>query len=220
MSGTRIILVRHGESQVMVDKIIGGPRKCSGLSVLGRRQAEALNARWTAEGFESPTALIASNYKRAIETANLIAPSLGHPELLIDADWGEHDPGEVCDGMSYTDFVDKFGHRDWSIDPYDETYPGGETVAAFQFRVGGALRRTVDTYPGGTVVVACHAGVIDTCLRHALRSAPVGEFEVHTMNTSITELIHVRPGRWRVVRYNDAAHLAGLPSAISPSDMS
>jgi probable phosphoglycerate mutase len=53
-----------------------------------------------------------------------------------------------------------------------------------------------------------------------LRSAPVGEFEVHTMNTSITELVHVRPGRWRVVRYNDAAHLAGLPSAISPSDMS
>jgi len=215
VTGTRIVLVRHGESQVAVDKMIGGPRKCSGLSALGRKQAEALNARWLAEGIEAPAAFVASNYKRAIETANLIAPSLGHPDLVIDADWGEHDPGEVCDGMTYADFVEKFGHRDWSIDPYDETYPGGETVAAFQFRVGGALRRAVDTWAGGTVVVACHAGVIDTCLRHALRSAPVGEFEVHTLNTSVTELVHVRPGRWQIVRYNDAGHLAGLPRSTN-----
>jgi len=198
VTGTRIILVRHGESQVAVDKMIGGPRKCSGLSDLGRKQAEALNARWSSERLEAPTAFVASNYKRAIETANIVAPSLGHPDLVIDADWGEHDPGEVCDGMTYADFVDKFGHRDWSIDPYDETYPGGETVAAFQFRVGGALRRT-----------------IDTCLRHAMRSAPVGEFEVHTLNTSITELVHVKPGRWQIVRYNDAAHLVGLPKSTN-----
>jgi probable phosphoglycerate mutase len=77
------------------------------------------------------------------------------------------------------------------------------------------LRRTVDTWAGGTVVVACHAGVIDTCLRHALRSAPVGEFEVHTLNTSVTELVHVRPGRWQIVRYNDAGHLAGLPRSTN-----
>ena len=210
MSGTRVILVRHGESQVSVDKIIGGHRACNGLSHLGRSQAEALRDRFAKEADTQPTIFVASHYRRAIETAEIIAPGLGSPTMTIEPDFGEHDPGPDCDGMPYADFLEKFGHRNWETDPYDETYPGGETVAAFQFRVGGALRRLVDANEGGTAVVSCHAGVIDTCMRYALRSAPTGEFEVHTKNTSLTELVHVRPGRWRLVRYNDAAHLAGL----------
>jgi hypothetical protein len=36
-------------------------------------------------------------------------------------------------------------------------------------------------------------------------------FELHTRNTSITELVRVAAGRWRLERYTDAAHLVGLP---------
>ena len=36
-----------------------------------------------------------------------------------------------------------------------------------------------------------------------------------TSNTSITEMVLVRPGRWRLLRYNDTAHLAGLPLATN-----
>ncbi len=43
----------------------------------------------------------------------------------------------------------------------------------------------------------------------------VGRFEVATHNTSLTEFVTVPPregrtARWRLVRYNDAAHLAGV----------
>ena len=31
-----------------------------------------------------------------------------------------------------------------------------------------------------------------------------------TKNTSLTELVSVSSGGWRLERYNDAAHLAGL----------
>jgi len=210
MSNTRIILVRHGESQVSIDKIIGGHRTCSGLSDLGRRQAEALRDRFARDGDVLPSVFVASHFKRAIETAQIIAPGLGNPTMTIEPDFGEHDPGPICDGMLYADFLEKYGHQNWEADPYDEIFPGGETIAVFQFRVGGALRRLVDANEGATVVVSCHAGVIDTCMRYALRSAPTGEFEVHTINTSLTEIMHVRPGRWRLVRYNDAGHLVGL----------
>jgi probable phosphoglycerate mutase len=37
-----------------------------------------------------------------------------------------------------------------------------------------------------------------------------GSFELNTLNTSLTELSLIRPGRWRLLRYNDAAHLEGL----------
>ena len=49
------------------------------------------------------------------------------------------------------------------------------------------------------------------------RVPQTGGFELQTANTSITEFVlngrHDVPGVWRLVRYNDAAHLAGLPAA-------
>jgi len=52
-----------------------------------------------------------------------------------------------------------------------------------------------------------------------MRASGTGIFEIHTKNTSITEFVIVRPGRWRVVRYNDAAHTADLPvSTNRPED--
>ena len=41
-------------------------------------------------------------------------------------------------------------------------------------------------------------------------------FQIHTLNTSITELELVKPNLWRLNRYNDTAHLAGLPASTNP----
>jgi hypothetical protein len=43
-----------------------------------------------------------------------------------------------------------------------------------------------------------------------------GKFELHTLNTSLTEIVHVEGSKWRLVRYNDAAHLTSLESSFSP----
>jgi probable phosphoglycerate mutase len=71
-------------------------------------------------------------------------------------------------------------------------------------------------HEGKTVVVACHGGVIDAVLRLALKAPAMGAFEIHTVNTSITELLLAKRTTWRLVRYNDSAHLAGLPAHTSP----
>ena len=60
-------------------------------------------------------------------------------------------------------------------------------------------------------MVACHGGVIDASFRALLRLPAHGVFELQTTNTSLTELVTTRRDRWRLVRYNDAAHIAGLP---------
>ena len=54
-------------------------------------------------------------------------------------------------------------------------------------------------------------------LRLALKAPAMGAFEINTVNTSITELLMVRPNVWRLVRYNDSAHLAGLPAHTNDS---
>lgn len=208
---TRIVLVRHGESKVTVARVVGGPRTCTGLSELGVRQAERLRDRLAETGEIAATHLVSSAYPRARETAEVLAPALG-VEAAVDAEFGEHDPGPDCDGMSFQEFVDRYGMPDWESDPYTETFPGGETIAQFDLRTGTALSRVLREHRGGTIVIVCHGGVIDGLMRFALRTARTGIFEMHTKNTSLTELVQVRPDRWRLIRYNDAAHLAGLPA--------
>jgi probable phosphoglycerate mutase len=66
-------------------------------------------------------------------------------------------------------------------------------------------------HDGGCIVVVCHGGVVDAVMRHALQAPPRGAFDLFTKNTSLTEFLVVRPDRWRLERYNDAAHLVGLP---------
>ena len=74
---TRLVLVRHGESVATVERRIGGVRTCGGLSPLGRKQAEALAARLARTGEISADVLVASTMRRAVETAEIIAPALG-----------------------------------------------------------------------------------------------------------------------------------------------
>jgi probable phosphoglycerate mutase len=210
VSSTRLVLVRHGESRATVERFVGGPRSCTGLTDHGRLQAEALRNRLSAGHDVEASALFASNFPRALETANIIAPAIGSLSVSVDSGWGEHDPGPDCDGMTYDEFIERFGVPRWDGDPHDVVYPGGETISQFHDRVMEALRRTVRQHEGGTIVVACHAGVIDAVMRNTLHMHQTGKFELHTQNTSLTELLHVQGSKWRLVRYNDSSHLNGL----------
>ena len=207
---TRVVLVRHGESMATVNRSIGGPRTCAGLSDLGRRQCDRLAARLAETGELTDVVLYASGFPRARETAERLAPALGGAEIRIDERWGEHDPGPDCDGLTFDEFIERHGTPDWESDPHAETFPGGETIAEMHHRVGQALRDAVADNVGRTILVCCHGGVVNAVMRLALRTPPTGGFELFTANASLTELVLVGPGRWRLERYNDAAHLAGL----------
>ena len=201
------MLVRHGESRATIEKFFGGPRSCTGLTDTGRRQAEALRDRLMAGRDFQATALYSSKHSRAVETAQIIAPALGSLSLHTDSGWGEHDPGPDVDGMPYDDFVALYGVPRWDGDPHDVVFPGGETVSMFHERVMETLRKTVRENIGGNVVVVCHAGVIDGVLRNTLQMHQTGKFELYSNNTSLTELLHVQGSKWRLVRFNDSAHL-------------
>lgn len=217
---TVVTLIRHGESKVTVDRVIGGRRTCRGLSPLGRRQAEALRDRLRTEGVVGVDALIASDFPRAIETADIIRPVFGeagapHP---VDrwSDLGEHDPGPEIDGMTFEAYVERYGTPDWSGDPDLDIFPGGETTRRFHERVARGLTRLRREFAGRHVVAVCHGGVVDAAFRSLLGLSMTGGFELHTLNTAMTTFSgpsSMVDGPWCLSRYNDAAHLAGLPEA-------
>jgi 2,3-bisphosphoglycerate-dependent phosphoglycerate mutase len=218
---TRLVLVRHGEAQSHVDHVVGGDRGCTGLSELGRRQAAALADRWertlTAE-LGRVDALYASTLPRAAETAKIVAPVLGLPEVRTERDLREWDPGEEADCLTWEELEARYPRTDaWSA--HRTRFPGSETWAEFGLRVGRILHEIADRHAGQTVVVACHGGVVEHSVVSLLGLAHHGELASFDIaNCSITEwyrpdpdeLWWRPPGRWRLVRLNDAAHLEGL----------
>jgi probable phosphoglycerate mutase len=99
--------------------------------------------------------------------------------------------------------------------------PGAESWAGFSVRVGEALLRAAGDHRGETVVIVCHGGVIESAFATIGGLALRRPFDVRIENTSLTEwcwwpteLDLGNPGhrlaRWRLDRFNDRAHLAGL----------
>lgn len=215
---TRLVLVRHGESVATVKRIVGGPRSCTGLSELGRRQSEALRDRLARTGEITPDVLVSSALPRASETAKIIALALGGLDVVTVEDLREHDPGPKLDGMAWADVTVGKDPRQWENEPYLAGFPGGETVAEFHLRAAAALHELLAAHAAKTVVVVTHGGVIDIALRTLLRLPMVGGFHLWALNASLTELSRrdEPDSKWVLRRYNDVAHLDGMPNDSLP----
>jgi probable phosphoglycerate mutase len=182
---------------------------------LGEIQADALRQRLALTQEIVPDVLYSSAYPRALETAQIIAPAFAGLEINVEPGFGEHDPGPQCDGMTYVDFMAKHGKPNWGGDPNAVFFPGGETIAQFHSRVATAFDKVVKEHYEKTIVVACHGGVVDAVIRRLLKTPQTGAFEMHTKNCSLTELVEIRADHWALMRYNDHAHLQGLPVATN-----
>ncbi len=211
---THLYLIRHGEAVTNVEPIIGGMRGDTGLSPLGVRQAEALRDRLAATGEIAADLLIASTLPRARQTAVIIAPALGLP-IVWEDDVQEMRVGEA-DGLRLDEFARRYGVPDVEREPYRPLAPGGESWAQFLLRVGTTLRRIADEHDGQTVVIVCHGGVIDgsmVCF-FGMNTQAIPTVDFHTHNTSITHwerrTRETLPPRWRLVAYNDTAHLCDI----------
>lgn len=216
-NGTRLILIRHGESVVTVDQVVGGPETCSGLSPLGVRQAEALRDRWAAGHEPDVDELWVSTMPRAQETASIINEHLGL-ELHVDRDLEERRPGDA-DGTPWSEFGDKFDYD--HNDPFAELAPNGESAVQFFDRVSHPVEKIIKGARGKTVMIVCHGGVIDVVFRLLLGLPHHGTFNLWTLNTSVTELLTrdlAPPRQWQLVRYNDSSHHAGLPAKTNGAD--
>jgi probable phosphoglycerate mutase len=214
----RIVLVRHGEAVCNVSGVCGGPIGCAGLTERGRSQVALLADRLALTGeLAGADALYASVLPRAIETAELLAPTLvasdaegaraKPPVPVLECGLCELHPGEA-DGLGWSEFTERFGTLDWDADPHQPIAPGGESWAGFVNRVSGALDALAARHVGHLVVVACHAGVIEASL---LAKLPVAggldgaRLQLRTNHASLTTW-EVDAGRWRLLGYNATTH--------------
>jgi len=206
------VLIRHGQSTWNQEHRIQGQLDPP-LSTEGRRQAELLAPRFsgrTVAGF------YASDLKRAFETAEILAPSIGlRPEAassLREIFLGE------WEGLTTEEIAVRYPEAwaSWVEEPDWDTVPGGEGAAPFDARVGAALEAILGVHPQGDVLVVTHGGVIQIALHRVVGRPSRGLFPFKIQNASIS-LIEKRNGRMVIGGVNDIAHLeAALVTDVGP----
>ena len=215
---SRIVLVRHGEAQCNLNRVVGGRKGCTGLTDLGRRQVAALADRLYDTGeLRRATALYSSVLPRAVETAERLRPVVGPGPAALgpvreDCELCELHPGD-CDGMVWEAVVETFGVPDWDRDPGVPIAPGGESWTEFVVRASDGVQRLVERHPGELVVAAVHAGVIEATMIRFLGVLPdvYRRGWVRIVHASMTEWEWVpSEERWILLRFNDAC---GVPTA-------
>jgi probable phosphoglycerate mutase len=213
---SRIVLIRHGEAECNISRVVGGMKGCTGLTNLGRRQVAFLADRLYESGeLRNATALYSSLLPRAIETAERLRPVVGPGPTALGpiierCDLCELHPGQ-CDGMAWTEVIERFGVPDWDRDPSLPIAPGGESWSEFVVRASDAVRGIVARHPGELVVAAVHAGVIEACMIAFLGVPPeiYRRGWVRIVHASMTEWEWVpAEDRWILLRFNDSC---GVP---------
>lgn len=206
-TGTRLLMVRHGESRANAEGLAGGHVGDGGLTDLGRRQAQALATRLTlSRELAAATAFYTSTMPRAIETGDFLRDVLAPLEPVLDDELCEISVGEG-DGLTWAEFITRFGSPDWSIDPYQITAPGGESLMGFYERCRLAIVRLVARHPGELVVLVVHGGFIEQAMKVYLGVEGHERLKPRIENCSMTE-IEFDGDRRRLLRYNDRAPLA------------
>jgi probable phosphoglycerate mutase len=202
VSPTRVIVIRHGETEWNVAARIQGHGN-SPLTAAGLAQAQALARRLALERFD---VLIASDLGRTMQTAQAVA-TLCRRDIVPDARLRERNYG-AAEGLTYDEidrrFPDAFARRG-EVDP-DYAIPGGESRRQFHDRVTAAFESLVREHAGKSVVVVTHGGVLATFYRHVHDIGLSSPHRIPIANASYNALSHDGEA-FAVEAWADTAHL-------------
>ncbi|WP_433343809.1 bifunctional RNase H/acid phosphatase [Micromonospora sp. CA-111912] len=204
-TATRLILVRHGETEFTEQRRYSG-RGDVPLSARGRAQVRATAARVAALA-PSVAAVVSSPLSRCTATAEAIAGALGDVPVRTAGDLIECDFG-AWEGRTFAEVRAGWpGELDAWLASTRVAPPDGESfteVAARTTRVTDAL---IEAYPGETVVVVSHVSPIKLVLRDALSADDAFLHRLYLDAAGISVLDRWPDGGLAVRSINDTAHL-------------
>ena len=212
--------MRHGQSHVNLADLTQSHRD-EPLTALGRRQAEAA-ARYVSSEFEI-TRIFTSSVSRAVETAQLVAEAC---DLMMTSDDRLREIGTAHPGglpMAEAELQPYVPDMWGTLRPYEPVTPDGESWMQFRSRIGSFLESIVPTPPRSgaridvdprddeTVLIVCHAGVIEAVFEYVFEKGPWSVVAIDTSHTGLTHLqFSPRPNMpdWWLHFHNRIVHLA------------
>ncbi len=154
MLATRIILVRHGETDWNLARRVQGHSDVP-LNDEGRRQASALAEELAGETVD---AVYSSDLGRARETAEILAAVRGG-EVVVLPELREKHFG-TWEGMTDAEVMERFPEAQAT------GWGDGETTEEMTARIVSTIDTIVNRHPGELVLVVTHGGPMRALLRH------------------------------------------------------
>jgi phosphoserine phosphatase len=202
--GTRIFLVRHGETDWNQTHRFQG-RIDIPLNKEGKNQADALALTLKDEPL---VAIYSSPLIRAIETARLISKFHPSTPLIEEQSLTEMDLGEF-DGMEaaywsahYQDFF-----KTWRSTPGSLRMPGGESLQEVQVRAIDTLEHITKLYPSGGSLLLCSHNFVNRALLCEALGLPLDRFRDVQQDTATLNILYMQGRRLWAELVNDLSHL-------------
>lgn len=182
---TRLLLVRHGETDLNHEGRWQGSRSDPPLNAAGREQSRAVAA--TLAGLPV-SALYSSALRRALETAAVIGEALGL-EARIEPDLGEMDHGD-WEGLTKGEILARWptAFAAFEADPVHVRRPGGDSYGDLAARLWPLFDDLAARHRGERIVVVSHGGPIRLILSRILE-----------VSLTERERLGVTNARWFVV---------------------
>jgi probable phosphoglycerate mutase len=205
METTRILLVRHGETDWNASGRIQGHNDTP-LNAAGRQQAQRAAQRLAREPIK---ALYSSDLARAYETATIIGAPLGLP-VVASARLRERQYG-VWEGLTAAEIEARYPEQFaiWRARTTDFAPPQGETRGQLLTRALAELQIIAQRHVRDTVVVVSHGGLCYVLINHILGSIDGDQREFTFGNASIHTL-GVTGDQWSVISLNETLHLQAM----------
>jgi probable phosphoglycerate mutase len=201
---TRVILLRHGQTRLSVDRRYSG-RGDHPLTELGLEQAEKAAARLSK--VDGIAAVVSSPLQRAQQTARKLADKIGLEVVthqgLVETDFGTWEGLTFAEASEQDPEVHGRWLGDTSVKP-----PNGESFDEVHARVRKARAEIIARYGGQTVVLVSHVTPIKTMLRQALDVGPQFLFRMHLDLTGVSIAEFYPDGHASVKLVNDTSHLS------------
>jgi len=200
MERTRIILIRHGQTTINLEKKLSGHTDPP-LTELGLTQARAASDMLSRQNIDR---IFSSPLSRAADTAALLAKGRGiEPELhegLMEQNFGQ------WEGKSFVEIFKLIpgGPEKLLRGPFLARFPEGEGTEGFVARVIKAFHDVVmKGSEGKTIAIATHLGVIVVLLSHFLGVDPLTHFyRIRVNNGSVSMVDHYEQGLYHIQYIN------------------
>ena len=209
MDTTRVLLIRHGQSQGNAEGRFGG-HTATPLSARGRRQAAAAAQALSAEPL---SAIYSSDLPRALETARPLSRLTGL-EIQSSEAFRERSVG-VMEGLTFEEAAERHPEQYAALirRDFEHVLLGGESYRQLLDRAARELDRAIEQHRGGRIAVFSHTGTICILALHLMGALDAPELRpvwIATTNCGITRFELRTDGFVRVLALNDTRHLAGL----------
>lgn len=202
MNLTRLILVRHGETDWNAGTRIQGHTDIP-LNERGLWQADRLAA---ALAHEELHAIYSSDLQRAARTAMPTARAAGLP-VLHEPTLRERGFG-VFEGLTFAEVESRWPDdaQRWRQREPGFAPGGGEALQDFHARSVAAVDALARRHRGQTLLVVSHGGVLDSLYRAATRVPLDAPRSWQVANAAVNRLLHTDEG-FTLVGWDDRTHL-------------